>query len=64
MMELSHFALEVWIKYGIAVPIMLSRFVLRLYAPGWRNLDGTDIWCALSTVSLASSRPTHRLTSD
>ncbi|KAI6782599.1 uncharacterized protein J7T54_003611 [Emericellopsis cladophorae] len=49
-MELSYFALEVWIKYGIAVPIMLARFALRLHTPGWRNFDGTDIWCALSTI--------------
>ncbi|KAG9258515.1 uncharacterized protein F5Z01DRAFT_689896 [Emericellopsis atlantica] len=49
-MELSYFALEVWIKYGIAVPTMLARFALRLHTPGWRGLDGTDIWCALSTI--------------
>ena len=62
IMELSYFALEVWIKYGIAVPIMLARFALRLHTPGWRNFDGTDIWCALSTVGLASSRVSHYIT--
>lgn len=48
---LSAFALETWATFAVAVPVMLVRFVARLYAPGWRHFDGTDLWCAISTVN-------------
>lgn len=50
-MELSPFAIEVWAKYAVAVAIMIVRFITRYKLIGWRNFDGTDFWCALSTVS-------------
>ena len=46
----EQFTLEVWVKYAICVFCMLTRFAVRLYIPGWRNLDGTDVWCALAVV--------------
>lgn len=58
---LSEFALEVWIKYAIAAPIMIARFILRLYVPGRRDFDGTDVWCALATVRLPGLRKPPRL---
>lgn len=47
---LSNFALETWVTFAVAMPIMLLRFAARLYAPGWRSFDGTDLWCAISTA--------------
>lgn len=49
-MALTYFAKELWIKYSIAIAVMLVRFGARLHTHGWRNFDGTDFWCALSTV--------------
>ena len=49
-MALSYFAKELWIKYAVAIAVMTLRFGARLYTPGWRNFDGTDFWCAVSTA--------------
>lgn len=52
-MAMSSFGVEVWAKYGVAVAVMALRFVTRWRLIGWRNFDGTDLWCAISAVSEA-----------
>ena len=53
-MAMSSFGVEVWAKYGVAVAVMILRFATRLRLLGWRNFDGTDLWCVISAVSLAA----------
>lgn len=50
-MAMSSFGVEVWAKYGVAVAVMMLRFATRWRLLGWRNFDGTDLWCVISAVS-------------
>jgi hypothetical protein len=50
-MALSSFALSVWIQYAVAISWMILRFVVRFTMVGWRNFDGSDVFCVLSAVS-------------
>jgi len=66
MAVLSSFQVEVWAKYGVAMVIVIIRFIVRLKMVGWRNFDGTDFWCTVSAVSpppraLDAKNLAHRL---
>lgn len=49
---LTQYARELWVKYGVAMAIMVFRFFVRYRIHNGFVFDFTDLWCVVSTVSL------------
>jgi hypothetical protein len=57
MYTVQDYITEEWVRWGVAAAVVILRAGVRLQMVGWRNLDGTDLWCSLGLVSWAPTRP-------